>query len=102
MCYCPSMSRYLLLTSALTFALAAPASAGWFDRSDSYLKECEAEAAFRFRTSSGPYFAKHVHLCMLALGYVYLPTCDKTGWLDPNCYRGRWKWEGRPAQPLLR
>jgi len=79
-----------------SLALAAPVSAGWFDQSNSYLKECEAEAAHRFRTTSGHHFAKHVHVCMLALGYVYLPTCDDTGWLDANCYRGRWKWEGRP------
>jgi hypothetical protein len=96
------MGRYLLAAFLMSFALASPALAGWFDRSESYLKECEAEAAHRFRINSGPHFEKHVHLCMLALGYVYLPACDRSGWLDANCYRGRWKWEGRPPESLLR
>jgi hypothetical protein len=34
-------------------------------------------------------------LCMLAHGYAFKSGCDENGWLDPGCYRLKYKTEGR-------
>lgn len=89
------MRRELILALSLSAALILPARAGWLDQAGHYLGECQKEAAFRYKTASGHAVRRHIHLCMIAHGYVFRHGCGETGWTDEACYRTRWKWEGR-------
>ncbi len=90
------MNRIFLSSVGFVLACLATAQAGWLDRSDKYLADCQREAQHRYyATTSSFVVRRHAHLCMLAHGYLYRETCDEGGWLNANCYRLRYKWEGR-------
>jgi len=38
---------------------------------------------------------RHIYLCMIAHGYAFKEFCHEEGWLKPDCYRLKYKSEGR-------
>ena len=88
--------RTTLVAVTLLLALCASAEANWFNKSEQYLAGCQNEAERRyFKDTSSNDVRRHIHLCMLAHGYAFKSRCDKAGWLDPGCYRLKYKTEGR-------
>ena len=88
--------RTTLVAVTLLLALCASAEANWFNKSEQYLAGCQNEAERRyFKDTSSNDVRRHIHLCMLAHGYAFKSGCDKAGWLDPGCYRLKYKTEGR-------
>jgi hypothetical protein len=88
--------RTFFLTLLFVFTLWASAWANWFNKSEEYLAGCRDEAARKYYKdiSSGD-VRRHIHLCMLAHGYAFKTSCNEKGWLDPDCYRLKYKTEGR-------
>jgi len=88
--------RILFLTSLFLFTLWTSAWANWFNKSEEYLATCQEEAARKYyEGTSSAHVRRHIHLCMLAHGYAFKAGCDENGWLDPDCYRLKYKTEGR-------
>ena len=68
----------------------------WFNQSEQYLAGCQSEAERRYyKSTSSKDVRHHIYLCMLAHGYAFKSGCDENGWLDPGCYRLKYKTEGR-------
>jgi hypothetical protein len=85
-----------ILTLFLAFTLCTPAWANWFNRSEEYLAGCRDEAVKRyFKDTSSPEVRRHIYQCMLAHRYAFRSSCDQKGWVDPGCYRLKYKTEGR-------
>ena len=88
--------RTIFLTLLLVFAFWVSASANWFNQSEAYLATCQDEAVRRYhKGTSSEDVRRHIYLCMLAHGYVFKDFCDEKGWLRADCYRLRYKTEGR-------
>ena len=92
--YAMLRTGYLILLFAM--ANFASASANWFNRSEQYLAACGNEASSRFHKDiSSEDGRRHIYLCMIAHGYAFKEACDKDGWVKPDCYRLKYKTEGR-------
>jgi hypothetical protein len=92
--YAMLRTGYLILLFAL--AIPASASANWFNKSEQYLAACGNEAAHRFHKDiSSEDGRRHIHLCMIAHGYAFKESCGEEGWVKPDCYRLKYKTEGR-------
>ena len=88
--------RTTLVAVVLLLALCASAGANWFNQSEQYLAGCQSEAERRYyKSTSSKDVRRHIYLCMLAHGYAFKSGCDEVGWLDPGCYRLKYKTEGR-------
>jgi hypothetical protein len=88
--------RITLTAFSILLVLYESAAANWFNRSEQYLADCELEAQRRYyETSSHADVRRHIYLCMIAQGYAFRSGCDEADWLDPNCYRLKYKTEGR-------
>ena len=88
--------RTLNVTFIVALAFCASASANWFNKSEQYLAACQNEAVHRYyKDISSEHVRRHIYLCMTAHGYVFRATCDEKGWVNPDCYRLRFKTEGR-------
>jgi hypothetical protein len=86
----------IILALFFVAALGPPALANWFNESEEYLASCRDEAVKRyFKDTSSPDVRRHIYQCMLAHRYAFRTSCDETGWLDPSCYRLKFKTEGR-------
>jgi hypothetical protein len=85
---------YLIFFFALAFS--ASTSANWFNKSEQYLAACGNEASSRFHKDiSSEDGRRHIHLCMIAHGYAFKESCGEEGWVKPDCYRLKYKIEGR-------
>jgi hypothetical protein len=74
----------------------ASASANWFNRSEQYLAACQDEAVRRYHKNVSTYDGRqHIYQCMIAHGYAFRESCDKESWTNPDCYRLKYKTEGR-------
>jgi hypothetical protein len=92
--YAMLRTGYLILLFAM--ANFASASANWFNRSEQYLAACGNEASSRFHKDiSSEDGRRHIYLCMIAHGYAFKEACGKDGWVKPDCYRLKYKTEGR-------
>jgi hypothetical protein len=92
------MSLIRIGYTATIFALVfcGSVSANWFNKSEQYLAACQDEAVRRYyKDTSHPDVRRHIYLCMMAHSYVFRASCDEQGWLNPDCYRLRYKTEGR-------
>jgi hypothetical protein len=92
------MSLLRIVYRAVIFALffCGSASANWFNQSEQYLAACQEEALRRYyKDTSHADVRRHIYLCMLAHGYAFRASCDERGWLSPECYRLKFKTEGR-------
>ena len=88
--------RTTLVAVILHLSLCASAEANWFNKSEQYMAGCQSEAERRyFKDTSSNDVRRHIHLCMLAHGYAFKTGCHEAGWLDPGCYRLKYKTEGR-------
>ena len=88
--------RTTLIAVILLLAFYASAGANWFNKSERYLVDCQLDAEHRYyKSTSSPDVRRHIYLCMLAHGYAFRSSCDEAGWLDPDCYRLKYKTEGR-------
>jgi hypothetical protein len=88
--------RTSFLTLLFMFTLWTSASANWFNKSEEYLAGCRDEAVRKYyKDTSSVDVRRHIHLCMIAHGYAFKAGCDERGWLDPHCYRLKYKTEGR-------
>ena len=77
-------------------AFGSPASANWFNKSEQYLAACQNEAGLRYhRDTSSEDVQRHIYLCMIAHGYAFRASCNEEGWVRPDCYRLKYKTEGR-------
>jgi len=99
-CLLCTMIRTGIRTGYLGFifgmAFFASASANWFNKSEQYLAACGNEASHRFHKDiSSEDGRRHIHLCMIAHGYAFKQSCGEDGWLKPDCYRLKFKTEGR-------
>src|SRR5262245_42057892 len=91
-----TVMRTLNIAFIVALALCASASANWFNRSEQYLAACQDEAVRRYHKNvSTDYGRQHVYQCMVAHGYAFKESCDKGGWANPDCYRLKYKTEGR-------
>ena len=94
--YIVDVKRTVYLTFILASAFCASASANWFNKSEQYLAACQDEATRRYyKDTSSQDVRRHIYLCMTAHGYVFKESCDEEGWVRPECYRLRYKIEGR-------
>lgn len=85
-----------IVGTTVLLTLCASVRANWFNRSKEYLADCELEAQRRYYKSTSSHdVRRHIYLCMLAHGYAFTSSCDEAGWLDPGCYRLKYKTEGR-------
>jgi hypothetical protein len=85
-----------IVGTTVLLTLCASVRANWFNRSEDYLADCELEAQRRYYKSTSSHdVRRHIYLCMLAHGYAFRSSCDEAGWLDPGCYRLKYKTEGR-------
>jgi hypothetical protein len=90
------MKRTAYLAVIFWVAFSAPASSNWFNQSEQYLAACQDEAVRRFhKHMSSENGQRHAYLCMLAHGYAFKQSCGKEGWVKPDCYRLKYKTEGR-------
>jgi hypothetical protein len=88
--------RIFCLTLLFLFTLGASAWANWFNKSEEYLAGCRDEAVRKYyKDPSSADVRRHIHLCMIAHGYAFKASCNEKGWLDPDCYRLKYKTEGR-------
>jgi hypothetical protein len=88
--------RTVFLALFLVILFCGSVGANWFNRSEEYMAGCRDEAVKRyFRDTTSPDVRRRIHLCMLAHGYALRSSCDEKGWLDPGCYRLKFKTEGR-------
>ncbi len=88
--------RTVYLTLFLVFTSWASAWANWFNKSEEYLTRCQDRAVHRYyKDTSSADVRRHIYLCMIAHGYAFKALCDENAWLDPDCYRLRYKTEGR-------
>jgi hypothetical protein len=86
-CYLGSMFGIVFFSSA---------SANWFNKSEQYLATCSDEASHRFHKDIAREAGRrHINLCMIAHGYAFKKSCGEEGWVKPDCYRLRYKTEGR-------
>jgi hypothetical protein len=91
-----TMIRAGYLVFFFGFAFIASASANWFNKSEQYLAACGNEASNRFyKDISSEDGRRHIYLCMIAHGYAFREGCGKEGWVKPDCYRLKYKTEGR-------
>ena len=91
-----SMSRSGYLILFIGLASFDSASANWFNKSEEFLAACANEASRRFyKDVSSEEGRRHIHLCMIAHGYAFKEICGKDGWTKPDCYRLKYKTEGR-------
>jgi hypothetical protein len=91
-----AVMRTLNVTFIVTLAFCASASANWFNKSEQYLAACQNEAVRRYyKDTSSEDVRRHIYLCMTAHGYAFKASCDEKGWVDPDCYRLKFKTEGR-------
>ncbi len=82
--------------SMFYIAFFSCASANWFNRSEQYLAACGDEASHRFHKDiASEAGRRHIYLCMVAHGYAFKQSCGEEGWVKPDCYRLRYKTEGR-------
>ncbi len=90
------MTRSLAIALIVSSAFCAGASANWFNQSEQYLAACEKEAArlYHHDTMSAE-VRRHIHLCMIAHGYKLRSACGEEGWVKRDCYRLKYKTEGR-------
>ena len=90
------MTRTTYITVILWLGFLASASANWFNRSEQYLAACQDEAVRRYHENvSTDEGRQHIYHCMIAHGYAFRESCDKEGWANPECYRLKYKTEGR-------
>jgi len=90
------MRRTAYLTVTFCLAFVACASANWFNKSEQYLAGCQDEAVRRYhKAMSSEDGRRHIYVCMIAHGYVFKESCHEEGWLKPDCYRLKYKTEGR-------
>jgi hypothetical protein len=88
--------RTSFLTLLFMVTLGASAWANWFNKSEEYLAGCRDEAVRKYyKDTSSADVRRHIHLCMIAHGYAFKAGCDERRWLDPDCYRLKYKTEGR-------
>jgi hypothetical protein len=88
--------RILRLTLLFVFTLWASAWANWLNKSEVYLAGCRNEAVRKYyKDTSSADVRRHIYQCMIAHGYAFKAACDEKGWLDPDCYRLKYKTEGR-------
>jgi len=91
-----AVMRTLSATFIVALAFCASASANWFNKSEQYLAGCQNEAIRRYyKDTSSEDVRRHIYLCMTAQGYVFRESCDEKGWVNPDCYRLKFKTEGR-------
>ena len=90
------MIRTIYLTCMLGLYFCAPVSANWFNKSEQYLAACQNEAVRRYyKDTSSADVRRDIYLCMIAQGYAFSASCDEQGWVRPDCYRLKYKTEGR-------
>jgi hypothetical protein len=95
-CMLCTITRTGYLGFIFGMACFASASANWFNKSEQYLAACGNEASHRFHKDiSSEDGRRHIHLCMIAHGYAFKQSCGEEGWLKPDCYRLKFKTEGR-------
>jgi hypothetical protein len=88
--------RIVYVTCILALVSCASASANWFNKSEQYLAACQNEAARRYyKDTSSEDVRRHIYVCMIAHGYAFRASCDEEGWIKPDCYRLKYKTEGR-------
>ena len=76
-----------------SLGLCVAAGANWFNRSEQYLAGCQSEAERRYyKSTSSKDVRHHIYLCLLGHGYALKSGCDDDGWLDPGCYRLKYKY----------
>jgi hypothetical protein len=91
-----TVTRTAYLTFIFCLVFFASAFANWFNKSEQYLAACQDEAIRRYyKDISSEDGRRHIYLCMIAHGYAFKGSCDKEGWVKPDCYRLRYKTEGR-------
>lgn len=96
LCKLSSVTRSVLIALILSPVFCVGASANWFNQSERYMAACEKEAARTYHHDiSSEDVRRHIHLCMIAHGYKLRATCGGKGWAKPDCYRLRYKTEGR-------
>jgi hypothetical protein len=96
MCILGTVTRASYLVFIFCLAFLASASANWFNKSEQYLAACQDEAVRRYyKDMSSEDGRRHIYLCMIAHGYAFKESCGKEGWLMPDCYRLKYKTEGR-------
>jgi hypothetical protein len=80
----------------LLASLCRSASANWFNKSEQHLAACQDEAVRRYyKDMSSEDGRRHIYLCMIAHGYAFKEACGKEDWVKPDCYRLKYKTEGR-------
>ena len=88
--------RTIFVILILILSLCGSASANWFNNSEKYLAACQNEAVHRYyKDTSSEDVRRHIYLCMIAHGYAFKEFCHEEGWLKPDCYRLKYKSEGR-------
>jgi len=88
--------RMLNVTFIIALAFCASASANWFNKSEQYLAACQNEAIHRYyKDISSEDVRRHIYLCMTAHGYAFKASCGEKGWVNSDCYRLKFKTEGR-------
>jgi hypothetical protein len=88
--------RTIYLNFIFALAFCASASANWFNKSEQFLAACQNEAVRRYyEDTSSEDVRRHIYLCMIAHGYAFRAHCDEEGWTRPDCYRLKYKTEGR-------
>jgi hypothetical protein len=88
--------RTVYASFVVALAFCGSASANWFNKSEEYLAACQKEAVQRFyKDASSHDVRRHIYLCMIAHGYAFKASCGQEGWAMPDCYRLKWKTEGR-------
>ena len=81
---------------ALALAVPSTASANWFNKSGQYLAACRDEAFRRYyKDISSEDARRQIYLCMIGHGYAYRQSCHEDGWVTSDCYRLKYKTEGR-------
>ena len=94
-------TRTGFLIVILLSSLCRSASANQFNESEKYLASCQNEAVHRYyKDTSSEDVRRHnfvcmIYVCMIGHGYAFKNSCHEEGWLKPDCYRLKFKSEGR-------
>jgi hypothetical protein len=85
--------RTVFVIPILILSLCGSASANWFNKSEKHLTTCQNEAVHRYyEDTSSEDVRRHI---MIAHGYIFKEFCHEEGWPKPDCYRLKYKSEGR-------
>jgi hypothetical protein len=90
------MTRTAFFTAIFWSVFLTSASANWFNGSEQYLAACQDKAVRRYHKSvSSDEVRQHIYQCMIGHGYAFRDSCNQEGWANPDCYRLKYKTEGR-------